>query len=323
MQIQPRKPSSTEDHADCTALTSRHELDRTNHADHVDNTDHTDNIFSCVLSPSALLRFSRVGRAQASLLKRLVTDTAGLVKLTGSFYDRYSDTHRARAAASTAAAGAVPPVVISADGGFAGNKFLRKFGYGYHRETDFGGDYGTDSGSHAVGGARGAMGPRGAKRYDASDISGASAMLNPPRSVENSGNNLDRTAEYGAGRAHAGFDGAAVRELDRRCYSLLEANAQLCLRLQGLGLEYAGLTREMLDSGPKLVSNRSLHQVSEKRKRACQRNRNAYVRYNVCGVIHVAVVSFKNEYSRFSQHFISIGACFHNRHLSCVYGRNG
>ncbi|CAM9201284.1 unnamed protein product, partial [Laminaria digitata] len=31
-----------------------------------------------------------------------------------------------------------------------------------------------------------------------------------------------------------------------------EANAQLCLKLQGLGLEYAGLTRELLDSGSKL-----------------------------------------------------------------------
>lgn len=230
---------------------------------------------SCVVSLRALLHFSPTGRAQASLLRRLVADTAGLVKLTGSFYDRYSDTHRARAVPATAAAGAVPPVVVGADGGLAGNKFPRKFIYGSRRETEFGDNYGTDGGSHAMGGAG------GANRHDASGNSGASAMLNPPQSAETSRNNLDRTAEYGAGRTHAGFDGAAVRELDRRCYSLLEANAQLCLRLQGLGLEYAGLTRELLDSGPKLVSNSSLDQNSEQQKKACQRARNTYNKYEV------------------------------------------
>lgn len=40
-----------------------------------------------------------------------------------------------------------------------------------------------------------------------------------------------------------------MRELDRQCYSLLESNAQLCLKLQGLGLEYAGLTRVLLSTG--------------------------------------------------------------------------
>ena len=174
------------------------------------------------------------------MLRSLVDDTASLVKLTGSFYDRYSDTHRE---ISAAARGGAP--LANAAGGFARNKIPGKFGYGYHREISFRNDYGTGSGSRVVGAD--VFEPRGANRNS------AGSATNQPRSAENVGSNLDRAAEYNVGGA-AGFVGTAVRELDRRCYSLLEANAQLCLKLQGLGLEYAGLTRELLNSGSKLVS---------------------------------------------------------------------
>lgn len=185
------------------------------------------------------------------MLRKLVADTAGLVKLTGSFYDRYADTHRAIGAAAGAAAAAAPAAGV--DGGVAGNKLPRKFCYGYQRETEVGDSYGIGP----------LFGANSGRRYSRGHLNAAASTTNQPCFAENSRNNLDRTAEHGLGvgvgvngaSAGFGFDyGTEVRDLDRRCYSLLEANAQLCLKLQGLGLEYAGLTRELLDSGSKLVS---------------------------------------------------------------------
>lgn len=50
---------------------------------------------------------------------------------------------------------------------------------------------------------------------------------------------------------------SAVRELDERCYSLLDANAQLCLRVHGLGLQCSRLARERDPSNEEYVSGES------------------------------------------------------------------
>lgn len=55
---------------------------------------------------------------------------------------------------------------------------------------------------------------------------------------------------------------ASLKELDKRCYDLLESNARLCLRMQELGLAYSSLARGIAadatkSSGPGHVRDRA------------------------------------------------------------------
>lgn len=57
----------------------------------------------------------------------------------------------------------------------------------------------------------------------------------------------DGPGEQGTARLDAEGGELSVKELDKRCYDLLECNARLCLRIQELGLGYSGLVREIND----------------------------------------------------------------------------
>lgn len=157
-------------------------------------------IFCCIF-----VRFSHV-LGQALLLDGIVSDTAGLIKQTGIFYDLYSATHRENTAATT-------------DG---------------HRLF-------INSKPNTAENTPTATEREWAKRR----VEGGA------RPEENARNFLGRTVEAGgvdaaAGGAGAGGAGAKeLQELDKRCYSLLDSNAQLCLRLQELGLDYTGLARQL------------------------------------------------------------------------------
>lgn len=166
-----------------------------------------------------------------------MADAAELIKHTGRFYDRYSETHKA----NTAGGKQSPSVAGNSRGGNA-----------EHNAT--------------------------------STSSAAAAESHPWVGEESSRSILRRTVELGVGtatvatasasvRRRDGCDcavGAALKEMDHKCYSLLESNAQLCLRVQGLGLEYAGLTRELLDSGWGEVSGPSTFFYRPHRTHPCR-----------------------------------------------------
>ena len=174
-------------------------------------------------------------REQASTLEKIVDDTTALIKLTGAFYDRYSETHRWESLVS---------------GGGAQNSTIttscptgRYFARGDVDEDPTASASATNprrSNSHPLPGEQ----PSG---VDASN--GASYGReggDPSRS------GFSKRAVGVTGRAPYGQ--RSLKELDQRCYDLLESNARLCLRLQALGLEYTGLTRDLLVSGEDKVS---------------------------------------------------------------------
>lgn len=188
---------------------------------------------------------------QASRLEQLLADATALVKHTGRFYDRYSETHKtANPSREGGNSGTIPGNVLGkgGDGGCrhcgagAGSSNPRPsakpaFPQGNQQSLGVGASSPTHHGS-------GSFAPT------------ATATTSPCSHAwrgeeERSGNFLTRTVEHGATVAAAvgKGGGAALRELDCQCYSLLESNAQLCLKLQGLGLEYAGLTRMLLATG--------------------------------------------------------------------------
>jgi len=147
-----------------------------------------------------------------------VADAAELIKHTGRFYDRYAETHKASP---------------------AGGAGLRN-GSGKSLGT-FGGGYCPNCRAAGTSSATAAEGHPRAELF-------ATALSPRGRQQERSRTFLDRTIGQGTGEGAAAAAGREVdlKELDQRCYSLLESNARLCLRLQGLGLEYAGLARELI-----------------------------------------------------------------------------
>lgn len=200
-----------------------------------------------------------------------MSDAAALVKHTGCFYDRYSEMHKVNSFGEGENSRIIPGSVLGNDrGGFCQNcgaagtvntpgsssnprpsakaAFLR----GY--QPSLGGSS-PNFASGRNGDADVGVGLAGSSSF-APTATGTTSAGSQPWGGEGecSGNFLGRTVEHGvavtAAAAAAEKDGcAALRELDRQCYSLLESNAQLCLKLQGLGLEYAGLTRVLLAAG--------------------------------------------------------------------------
>lgn len=187
---------------------------------------------------------------QASKLERIVAETSDLIKRTGHFYDRYSETHKNAGGDKSGeedVSGKIP-----GGNSLLGNDAATASGWYQNR----GASTGTGQSDRCEGRHRceRSFGANGCSRGDPSVLSTEQLPAegrHPRRGREDSGNFLDRTLEEqqwdGVGA------GPALRELDRACYSLLESNAQLCLRLQGLGLEYAGLTRELMASGDREV----------------------------------------------------------------------
>lgn len=214
--------------------------------------------------------------AQVSTIERIVADTARLVKQTGLFFDRYSETHRA----SVTSGKNIPSTASGDHSAAAGyycmgcearrgadetpqtsaSKNRAKVSFpGEHRQyqqrSSSVGDNGwnnSSSSSSKCGTAVGGI-------FTPVASVAATTQPSPWGGAENSGSFLGRTVRRGSENVATGGAFAApteaVRELDDRCYTLLEANAQLCLRLQGLALEFAGLTRELLASGSGEVSH--------------------------------------------------------------------
>lgn len=151
---------------------------------------------------------------QISSLEHIVADTKVLIKLTGAFFDRYSETHRRGDTAQDRSC--------------------------CHPQSQ-----------DCRGVERSAV---AACNVAANNAGHSLAVPCPKRkhpfSVE--GGNKMRTNDWeGGGRRSRGTilectggDGV-VQELDRRCYGLLESNSRLCLRVQALGLEYSVLAREL------------------------------------------------------------------------------
>lgn len=203
------------------------------------------------LSPTCFL-------TQASRLERLVADAAALVKHTGRFYDLYSEMHKANPPCEGENLRAVPENVLGKCGG---GGFCRNCGATTAPPNTPGGSLEPRSFAKAafpqgyqqsLGAGAGSPSYPGSGSFTPTATATASAGFQPwGGGEENSGNFFGRTVEHGAVAAAAAGKGgsAALRELDRQCYSLLESNAQLCLKLQGLGLEYAGLTRVLLAAG--------------------------------------------------------------------------
>lgn len=163
--------------------------------------------------------------AQALMLDGIVSDTGALIKQTGIFYDRYSATHRdntADVAAYSSSLRNVDPAPGAKDSHGAPVESGRR-DIGEHR-------LGINTKPNAVDKVS-ATATDWAKRVEVA------------RQEEKTRNFLDRTVEAGA--AGGGAGAKELQELDRQCYSLLESNAQLCLRLQGLGLDYTGLARRL------------------------------------------------------------------------------
>ena len=202
---------------------------------------------------------------QASALERLVADAAELIKHTGRFYDQYTEMHKASSTGGPGNAHTGP------------GKSLGTFRSGYCPNCRATGAFSATAAEgqpraepHAnathLRGMQQALGVAGSTVYGigigsschfaetsgtAPAATAAAAAGSPPwGSGENSRTFLGRAGAEGAAAAAGGRRGPArevdMRELDQRCYSLLESNARLCLRLQGLGLEYAGLVRELL-----------------------------------------------------------------------------
>ncbi|CAM9558824.1 unnamed protein product, partial [Scytosiphon promiscuus] len=204
----------------------------------------------------------------ASRLDRIVSDVSRLVKQTGLFFDRYSETHRASFAAgrnspadlsedrsappgarhcescgARAAGGDTRPSSLSksrASVTFPGESWDKQRSRGVLART-------PNQSSSSGGGMHGRAFGGGL-----TPVASVAATSKPSSwsGREIPGIFLDRTVEQGtlgadaSGGFSVGADG--VRKLDQRCYTLLEANARLCLRVQGLGLEFAGLSRELL-----------------------------------------------------------------------------
>lgn len=193
---------------------------------------------------------------QASKLERIVAEASDLIRRTGHFYDRYSETHKNAGGEKNGdeASEKIP----------GGNSNLLGNDATAGRYQNRGAATGAGQSDRCEGGHRAAsagaaiersFGANGCSPGDAPPGVFSPQQLpagghQPWRGREDSGNFLDRTLEH----RHGVGTGPALRELDRACYSLLESNAQLCLRLQGLGLEYAGLTRELMASGAGEVS---------------------------------------------------------------------
>ncbi|CAB1106792.1 unnamed protein product [Ectocarpus sp. CCAP 1310/34] len=193
---------------------------------------------------------------QASKLERIVAEASDLIRQTGHFYDRYSETHK-NAGGDKNGDDKASEKIPGGNSSLLGNDATA----GRHQNRGVATAAGQSDrceGRHRAASAGAAM--------ERSFGANGSSPGNPPPGVfspqqlsagghqpwrgrEDSGNCLDRTLEH----RHGVGAGPALRELDRACYSLLESNAQLCLRLQGLGLEYAGLSRQLLASGAKEV----------------------------------------------------------------------
>lgn len=149
---------------------------------------------------------------QAARLEDIVADAAALIKETGRFYDLYSETHRAaQCTLATSTAPAIAHAVGSQDGHVGGVTVSGKY---TSRCT---------ATSHGLDGVK-----NGINRFTAT-----------PAGSRSSGG----VSEEGAGVGKRFF--VVSKELDKRCYDLLESNARLCLRLQSLGLEYSSLRREI------------------------------------------------------------------------------
>ncbi|CAN0083794.1 unnamed protein product [Ectocarpus sp. 12 AP-2014] len=189
---------------------------------------------------------------QASKLERIVAEASDLIRQTGHFYDRYSETHK-NVGGEKIGDDKASEKVPGGNSGLLGNDATAG------RYQNRGAATGAGQSDRCEGGHRAAS--AGAAIERSFGANGCSAGDPPPgvfspkqlptrghqpwRGREDSGNFLDRTLEY----RHGVGTGPALRELDRACYSLLESNAHLCLRLQGLGLEYAGLIRQRMASG--------------------------------------------------------------------------
>lgn len=198
-----------------------------------------------------------------------MADAAALIKHTGRFYDLYSETHRATPppAGDGESSWILPGNLGTGEGG----SFCRNCGAapgvavvstpGAHKAGTFP-KAGFPQGRRQSVGAGGGGSPiyPGSGSFSRTGTATASAGSQAwGGGGEKSGNFLGRTVEHWAEAAAATAGGAAAtKELDRRCYSLLESNAQLCLKLQGLGLEYAGLTRVLLAAGEEVRGARQV-----------------------------------------------------------------
>ncbi|CAN0219457.1 unnamed protein product, partial [Ectocarpus sp. 8 AP-2014] len=188
---------------------------------------------------------------QASKLERIVAEASDLIRRTGHFYDRYSETHKNAGGEKDGDDEASEKI----PGGNSGLLDATAGRYQNRGAATGAGQSGRCEGRHRAASAGAAIersfGAKGRSPGDPPPGVFSPQQLpaggghQPWRGREDSGNFLDRPLEH----RHWVGTGPALRELDRACYSLLESNAQLCLRLQGLGLEYAGLTRELMASG--------------------------------------------------------------------------
>ncbi|CAM9505793.1 unnamed protein product [Ectocarpus sp. 12 AP-2014] len=189
---------------------------------------------------------------QASKLERIVAEASDLVRRTGHFYDRYSETHK-NAGGEKTGDDKVSEKVPGGNSSLLGNDATAEL-YQNRGAATGAGQSDRWEGGHRAASAGAAIersfGANGCSAGDPPPSVFSTQQLpagghQPWRGREDSENFLDRTLEY----RHGVGTGPALRELDRACYSLLESNAQLCLRLQGLGLEYAGLIRQLMASG--------------------------------------------------------------------------
>eukprot|EP00903_Cladosiphon_okamuranus_P018583 g17106.t1 len=198
---------------------------------------------------------------QASRLERLLADAAALVKDTGRFFDRYSETHKE---VNPSGEGTLPraiPGSVPGKGGDCG--FCRHCGASAGSSNPRPGAKPAFPQAYQQSLGVGVSSPtyHGSGSFAQTATATASPWSQPWRGEEERSRNfLAQTVEHGATTAAAAVGnggGSALRELDRQCYSLLESNAQLCLKLQGLGLEYAGLTRVLLATGGE-ISTRTI-----------------------------------------------------------------
>lgn len=208
-----------------------------------------------------------------------MADAAELIKHTGRFYDRYAETHKASIAEGTDPRNGSGKSLGTLGGGYCQNCRAAGTSSATAAEGHPGAGPSVSApslrgqqqessrsflSSLGAGGVKGvATGIGGRCYFPETSGSAPAAAAGSPQcwgggGGESSGNFLERyrTCETRTVGRRTGGGGAAaaggevdLRELDQRCYSLLESNARLCLRLQGLGLEYAGLARELLAAG--------------------------------------------------------------------------